>query len=284
MTPTPPDLFSWNPRPYVFSGRLRRVLPLRRRSRVNNFGDLLGPVVVEHLARSAGIDLATPRVGDGRTLFSVGSVLHFAQNGDVLWGTGRNGKIEAERHVFTSLDVRAVRGPRTAAFLRERGITAPEIYGDPGLLVPEVFPHLREIAAAPTREVSIVPNLHDFPRYRDVPGVVNPQWELATVLEHIAASSLVVGSSLHGIVVAEALGIPARLIAPEHEDPFKYHDYYEGTGRRSFTPAADVASAVSAGGEEPPSLDLAPLREAFPADLWADGTSAPGSTLPPTHD
>ncbi|WP_175611052.1 polysaccharide pyruvyl transferase family protein [Microbacterium sp. RURRCA19A] len=251
---------------------------------MNNFGDLLGPVVVEHLARTSGIDLTVPRERDDRTLFSVGSVLHFAADGDVLWGTGRNGKIEAQRHTFSSLDVRAVRGPRTAAFLRGMGIAAPEVYGDPGLLVPEVFPHLRAIASAPTREISIVPNLHDFPKYANVPGVVNPQWALSTVLENIATSSLVIGSSLHGIVVAEALGIPARLIAPEHEDPFKYQDYYEGTGRRSFTPAPDVASALSLGGEVPPVLDLAPLRGAFPSDLWSDGRPAPDSKRPTTHN
>lgn len=72
-------------------------------------------------------------------LLSIGSVMHFAKDNDSIWGTGINGKINESHLKFKNLDVRAVRGPRTREFLMGRGIMVPEIYGDPGLLLPMFF-------------------------------------------------------------------------------------------------------------------------------------------------
>ena len=47
-----------------------------------------------------------------------------------------------------------------------------------------------------------------------------------------------VSSSLHGIVIAEAYGVPAVLVASSTEPVFKYEDYYAGTGRELPAPAA----------------------------------------------
>jgi pyruvyltransferase len=88
------------------------------------------------------------------------------------------------------------------------------------------------------------------------------------VLRRIASSELVVGTSLHGIVLAEAFGIPARLIRPGVEPMLKYQDYYGGTGRERFTVADSVEDAIHLGGEVAPSWDAEPLLGAFPEDLW----------------
>jgi pyruvyltransferase len=88
-------------------------------------------------------------------------------------------------------------------------------------------------------------------------------------LQRIAASRFVVGSSLHGIVIAESLGIPARVIASAAEHPFKYEDYYLGTGRHDVEAAGSVREAVAMGGRDLPEFDAGSLIAAFPADLWA---------------
>jgi pyruvyltransferase len=103
-------IYAWNPRrswlpPRIARSRLARWVPVGRR--INNFGDLLGPLVVERV-------LAQRRLTGhpGRrdcTLFSIGSVLHNAQDGDVVWGAGINGKMPLDLYAFDSLDVRAVR-------------------------------------------------------------------------------------------------------------------------------------------------------------------------------
>ncbi|WKK72506.1 hypothetical protein Q0F99_06060 [Rathayibacter oskolensis] len=129
-------VYSWNPR--------RNKLPVLRRfqvgPRVKNFGDLLGPVVVQGILKERGVGPALRRPGSG-TVMAVGSVMHKAHDGDIVWGTGVNGKVALALHDFTRLDVRAVRGPRTREWLREnKGIEAPAIYGDPALLLPTLFP------------------------------------------------------------------------------------------------------------------------------------------------
>ena len=250
------ELVHWNPR-----RRVSRLLPARVTRPVDNFGDLLGPLVVRELLRRSGREHP---VTDAR-LLSIGSVLHFARDGDVVWGSGVNGKTLAAPVTATRLDVRAVRGPRTRAVLARHGIDAPEVYGDPGLLVGELWP--RESFGGRPAGVTVLPNLHDVPAYRRHPGFLDPRTPVRRVLARIAASSLVVGSSLHGIVVAESLGVPARLVLPRAEPLFKYEDHYLGSGRDGFTPAATVAEAVAAGGEPPAVLDPA-LRTAFPVDLW----------------
>lgn len=255
------EVFHWNPRRPLLRGRLAKRT--RFGPRIDNFGDLLGPVVVDALRARLG--RTGPAVRDAQ-LLSVGSVLHFARDGAVVWGSGRNGKIEPERHTATRLDVRAVRGPRTRAFLRERGIEVPEVFGDPALLLPGLFPRLREIA--PRHDVLVVPNLNDLGLDAAGHPRLDPRRPLWKCLETIAAARLVVGSSLHGVIVAEALGIPARLVLPAAESRLKYEDFYAGTGRDAFTPAQSVAEAVRMDGEPPLAWDPAPLEAAFPAELW----------------
>ena len=258
------ELFAWNPPYPVLPTRLGPYIPWRRP--VNNFGDLLGPVIVRMMLKRRG--LGTQSKAAAR-LLSVGSCLHFAQDGDVVWGSGVNGRVPIESYTARNLDVRAVRGPRTRSFLMERGITVPEIYGDPALLLPVLMPEL--LSVHKKYAVTVVPNFVDLERNLSwylSPKVLNPRSALAHCLQRISASELVVGSSLHGIIVAEALGVPARLVKSAAESDFKYADYYEATGRVAYSPAETVREAIAAGGERSPVFSPDRLMAAFPADLW----------------
>ncbi len=77
-------------------------------------------------------------------LIAIGSMLSFAKDDDVIWGSGINGKLLDTKHYkFSRLDIRAVRGPLTRNYLRENfQVKAPEVYGDPGLLIPYYFLNL----------------------------------------------------------------------------------------------------------------------------------------------
>ena len=262
------ELFSWNPR----RAPVRR-LPLGPRRPTDNFGDVLGPVVVRQLLRRQGT--SPDAAARSARLLSIGSVLHLATDGDVVWGTGLNGKIAAERHTYRWLDVRAVRGPLTRDLLQRRGIAAPPVYGDPGLLVGHLWTREELRGDEPDHDVTVVPNLNDLPTYAGTRGLLRPTSPLRACLRRIAASRLVVGSALHGVVVAESLGIPARLVVSQVEHPAKYEDYYLGTGREA-RPARDVAQALSWGGQEPPRWEPGPLLAACPRDLWTTGARTPG--------
>ncbi len=235
-----------------------------------NFGDYLSRVIVELTLARRGLTLGD-EVRVQRQLTAIGSVLHFAQTGATVWGSGVNGKIAAERHTFADLDVRAVRGPLTRAFLMERGIAVPETYGDPALLLP----HLTGDRFRATGELgpAFVPNLNDLAHLgaieaTGVPIILPTQsWNrcVAAILQH----SFVLASSLHGLIIAEAYGVPARFVRlSEHEHLFKYEDYYRGTGRTSFSYANSIEEGLEMGGEPPPLFDHAKLLAAFPFDLW----------------
>jgi len=256
----PVDVVHFNPvrrRP----GLIGRVLPGRP---LNNFGDLLGPIIVEEVARH--FNLTTEPSADHR-LVAVGSIMHFARPGDVVWGAGVNGK---ELHVSAAphLDMRAVRGPRTRDFLRALDVDVPEVYGDPALLWSSFHDPNKYLAAGVMHEITVVPNFHDTRTARGrhvVSSIGDPQ----KIIAEIAASKFVCGSSLHGIIIAESFGIPARLILPGTEPSFKYDDYYAGTGRPEYQAARSVSEAIDMGGEPPIEFNPEPLLNAFPIDLWS---------------
>jgi len=257
----------WNPRVRLGSRGLVRRLPGLRR--LNNFGDLLGPAIVARILAERGID-DRAAVAD-RRLLTVGSIMKLAKTGDVVWGTGVNGKSIGDAHAYTSLDVRAVRGPLTREFLKNRGIDAPEVYGDPGLLVSRLWPEVDVREDRRSTRVTIVPNFHDYEQVAGDARVLNPRSPLSHCIRTIAGSDLVVGTSLHGIVLAESYGIPARLVRSLSEPDFKYRDYYLGTGREHVEVAASEAEAIEMGGERPPVFDADLLMTAFPVDLWRTG-------------
>ncbi|TJW12665.1 MAG: polysaccharide pyruvyl transferase family protein [Mesorhizobium sp.] len=233
-----------------------------------NFGDYLSSVIVNKIAADADCFLDEERPAPAR-LLAVGSILHFARDGDVVWGSGVNGKVPVERHIFRWLDVRAVRGPLTRDFLTRRGIDVPEVFGDPGILVAELLGARFPKSAERKTPVAFVPNLHDLPKMDGWENVISPLDPWATVVRRISQASLVISTSLHGLVVADAFGVPCTYLRlSEEENTLKYEDYVLGVGRRRLDVTRSREEAVRASPMDPVSPDLARLKASFPYDLW----------------
>ena len=243
------ECYSWRPR----SGKL-------------NFGDHLAEVIVDGVLARRGL-MREEETAVSSRLFSIGSVLHFAQTGDTVWGSGVNGKIAEDQHSYASLDVRAVRGPRTAQFLSARGIAVPDVFGDPALLLPHLLPGRFTVTG--DNGPIFVPNLNDLDSFESPIPVASPLRGWNHVVNQIVRSSLVLASSLHGLILAEAFGIPARYVRlSEHESTFKYADYYEGTGREGAEEVTSIEAGLERGGRDPVVFSAEKLLEAFPYDLW----------------
>lgn len=267
------DVLSWNP---VQGGQAGSA-----HKRVDNFGDLLGPLLVERIAGLDAKQGVVPVRAKTPVLLTVGSILQFAPPGAVVWGSGVNFKLASKLPTgLHTLDIRSLRGPHSARAILARGGSAPDVFGDPALLLPRYLPELLTWRSEGRGGLLVAPNLNDFDRMAAEArskglAVVDPRAELYSVLRLIAESEFVVGSSLHAIVVADALGIPARFASSPVEGGWKYRDYLAGSGRPLTVIAEDIDHASRLGGHEPINVDLERLRGAFPQDLWGAEASAP---------
>lgn len=269
------SLYFWNPRRRWWKGRFGKNLPFY--SRPNNFGDLLGPLIVKRVLARKGVTRKIRTIGDpdlvNQSLLTVGSILHFAKNGDIIWGSGRNGKIPSEEYCFNSIDVRMLRGPLTHKFLAERGISAPRIFGDPGLLVGHLFPEYLALRNTKIHKITVISNLNDVISDIHPSMLKNPTDSLSSVLGRIAQSELVISSSLHGIVVAEAFGVPVRVLKSKAEPSFKYEDYFLGTGRSHYPSYETIQAAIDGQCPDPPKYSVSEMLAAFPYECFEE-TSA----------
>lgn len=238
-----------------------------------NFGDYLSLKIVERIVGGEVKIVEHSDLSECKMkLVALGSVLVMARTNDVIWGTGMNGKrMDLKSYKFTTLDVRAVRGPMTRDFIVQNfDIECSEVYGDPALLLPYLFPEFKK-KQNPKFPYIIIPHYSEiemFPKSQ-YPNVVYPTERWSDVIRKILDSEFVISSSLHGIIVAEAYGIPARYLRiTDHEPLFKYQDYYLGTERPGFSYATSVEDALYMGGEPPFKCNLQELYESFPFEYW----------------
>jgi pyruvyltransferase len=230
-----------------------------------NFGDHLSKVLIERMLQKP-VHCETFVHPQEPVCFGIGSLLEHVQNGDVVWGSGFLFENHKQLNI-NKLDVRAIRGPLSRQILLEKGISCPEIYGDPALLFPKYFPEFKKEEAI--YDYIIIPHVGEMYLFLPYKNVVFPTEPWDEVLRKILKAKLVISSSLHGIVLAEAYGIPARMLMMNlNTSLFKFKDYYAGTGRSSFQIAHSIHEALELGGEILPQIDLEPLAKAFPYESF----------------
>lgn len=229
-----------------------------------NFGDDLSRVIVEKILDHEVT--YQPLSSHKKNLLAAGSILHYAKNKDVIWGSGfRENPLLENR--FDHLDVRAVRGPRTREFLLQMGINCPEVYGDPAILMGHLFSEFKK--EEPIYDYIIIPNIGEIHCFIGYKNVVLPTSPWDEIVKMMMQSKLVISSSLHGIIVAESFGVQARLLKMTWIEPLlKYQDYYESTGRPNFKYATSVQEALKMQGEEAGYIDIEPLIKSFPWDYF----------------
>lgn len=242
-----------------------------------NLGDYLSGVVVDYMLQRKGID-KNKNVGQTKHLYGIGSIIQLGYQNAVVWGSGYMHDKSADdiylriNRIFRrlrKLDIRCVRGPETRRVLRREGFKCPEIYGDPALLMPLIY---KPENAEKTRKYSVIRHWSDNSEAENIIPIMTTDYK--GFIDTVVSSELIVSSSLHGIILAEAYGVPAVLYIPqecrESLDEFKYRDYYYSTGRYMFPIADSVEAALHT---SPCALpDIKPLQEnllrTFPVDLW----------------
>lgn len=198
--------------------------------KASNFGDTLTPVILRHLGYNVRcVDRNTP----GKVL-AVGSIMNALRARDVVWGTGVQFD---QRYVARSARILAVRGPISRSCID--GVRVPRVYGDPALLLPLVY----DPDVEPVRTVGYMPHYKDVALTRKkYPNgyVIDVCSGWRKIIRQMKACEHIVTTSLHGIIAADAYGIPCtweasysgRLVSGN----LKFQDHFLGTGRHARQP------------------------------------------------
>jgi hypothetical protein len=264
-----------------------------------NLGDALSAVIVSAIAgfpaRRASFDNPSER------MVAVGTIGHAQKNGFLhIWGTGLDATLNPvdrslnryTRPPNTAFLIHAVRGRQTANVLRGQGIEVPDVFGDPVWFLPRIMPmgHVQK-----THELGVVLHISEltdadpqalvkeaFRRYtipaslagsiRLINTFTAPNFNAFTEkVEEIASCRRIVSTSLHGIVIAEAYGIPCgwfgtyeagpmilKVAEAESRMDHRVRDFYSGVGKSGV-----VAFCQDRGQETPWEDVIAWIDEAW---------------------
>lgn len=245
-----------------------------------NIGDTLSPIIVEWMLKKKGLSLDSS-ISGFKHLMAVGSVIGRGRFDTVLWGTGILSDsvwhaLKVQRLYGRKYDIRAVRGPRTAQALRKYGYDCPDVYGDPAVLMPLIYKG--DKSELNSGKVCLIPHHKSIDSFRKLYAeeyeiIDTNTSDYRAFVNNILGSSLVVSSSLHGIILAESYGVPAIFFEEGEYIPrqrIKFFDWYESTNRYDIPIAHSVNEALSL---IPPAIpDLTTIVDrlvsAFPYDLW----------------
>ncbi|KAK3281847.1 hypothetical protein CYMTET_10385 [Cymbomonas tetramitiformis] len=202
---------------------------------------------------------------DNGRLLAIGSVIGHAAAGDVVWGSGIHEKSFGRFYGSTAKDlprirVHGVRGPLSQQFLNQSGaVIVPDVIGDPALLLPLIWPdaHPSNATSASKTDACVVAHYNDYDAFKasrayNLIETFTPGQRPRAVVDQLRQCSFVATTSLHGLIFAEALGIPARPVrnvslGSADEGVFKYNDYLHATGRATDIFAASLEEAIAEG-------------------------------------
>lgn len=205
-----------------------------------NFGDAISATIVSHVSGREVVWAGHHKC----EMYALGSLMKMVKNNQkeprekggkpFLWGTGTMSglaHLEFLKHVRVAL----LRGPITGALLQRDD----RVFGDTGLLIADA------LGEAPERKdmIGLIPHMHfaDDIRFAKIADD-NPHIKLIdvrdpdahNVVREIASCSHIISQSLHGLVTADAYGIPNTWLDPmgiHGGAMLKFFDYAAGIGR-----------------------------------------------------
>lgn len=192
-----------------------------------NFGDEITPYIIKKIFGYRSV-WAAPGECD---LVGVGSVIEHLQEVPTdkhikIWGSGfiKSGG----KNTHKNLEFLAVRGKLSRARVDSGNVAL----GDPGLLMPLAF----KPKTGKKYRLGIVPHYADqnatvVQKMREKKGVkiIDVLGPIEKVIEDIASCELILSSSLHGLIVSDAYGVPNYWMPLSDNltgGDYKFKDYY----------------------------------------------------------
>lgn len=237
------------------------------RVRYGNFGDELGPYLIGKLSSLPIEYVPIPRVGvflfltyfknlvlrrynfsmlpsvlksfflRGRYITSIGSIIGWSSGSRVVWGSG----ILYYNEKISNGEFLAVRGQYTQRRLRNLGYEVPDVLGDPALLLPLVFnPPVEK-----KYKLGIIPHHTHTESLSSLASgegvmVIDLLDDIEVIISKVLSCEYVISTSLHGLIVAHAYGIPALWYEYReiewHGSDVKFYDYFSSVGITEYVP------------------------------------------------
>ena len=258
--------------------------------RNQNFGDNLGPAIVESLLKMffdvKDVQLPIYNFATSKNLrtkkqvclLHLGSVIHFASPVDHIWGSGILYEDREVKSVPPTNQIYAVRGMLTAAKIKKGW--RPDALGDPARLIRLIGLSNEEYCGSSCAyEICFVPHMKDANVYQPaIGGVVHVFWPNTTwtnMIENLSNCRFVICSSLHCMIVSDALGIPNRWVQFKGSNTekiaglFKFQDYLSSISRINYPPARSLEQAIVLGPyRRQDNFNATALLASFPYHLF----------------
>ena len=265
----------------------RRAIRAAYFLRIPNVGDRIVPSVVSAVTQ----DRVRHYFGPEPHLLAIGSIMAAATPASYIWGTGVMhtefgiGQAQASH-------IHALRGQLTCSALRQAGVMVADVpLGDPAYLGPRLLGILKQ--PNPGYRVGVAAHYVDrsntvLRRILREPGTVDLNvHDLPEVfLARMAQCETVISSSLHGLVFAEALGIPNLWITAGDEiagGDFKFRDWFSTTRRPQtaayvLSPQDSVDGLARAAECHESTIDMKALHTSFPRQRVEEMAALPRPT------
>lgn len=204
-----------------------------------NFGDKIGPYLVEKMANKETSNIFQ-RKEETEGLLVVGSIIGMLDRpGLDIWGSGLIRPLSDAKakqlQAFPPRKILAVRGYKTYSQLRKKlGWDVPKVLGDPALLLPKYF--TPDTAQSSTHgKIAIVPHYSHASLFKHLHNedglrVIDVADDPLEVINDIATANVCLSTSLHGIIVAHAYGVPWVWVHITDNqlrgDTFKFEDFF----------------------------------------------------------
>lgn len=209
-----------------------------------NYGDDLNYYIIKKITGRKIINIRDTFIKWKINYMFIGSILDMAFNNTIVWGAGFIGKDTIIR--VKPLKIYAVRGKLTRKALLQQGIECPEIYGDPALLLPYIY----NTQKRKKYKVGIIPhvadqknknllNWHNSTNDKSKIILLNKYRKFEDIINEILECEIVLSSSLHGLIIADAYKIPNVWVKFSNNitgGSFKFLDYFSSVGRKDLFP------------------------------------------------
>lgn len=203
----------------------------------SNFGDTSVP----YMLLKENIPFIFTHHAIENKLLMTGSIVGIgAKKNTIVWGSGiiHNGITPNNEAIYF-----AVRGPRTLEKLSKQGIdTSNILLGDPALALPKIYnPKIEK-----KYKLGVIPHIVDIDEYRKHINKTPDKFQNTIVLDpnkkthqieefinQVLSCEKIVATSLHGIIVAHAYGIPvvwSKISDRLYGDDVKFYDHFESIG------------------------------------------------------